>query len=311
MKQTYRIAGAVIVLFGMSIADIPDLSVQLVPEAQAFRGRGAAFVVGAAVGSSRSSAADANAAAAQQQAMAAQQQAEIEKEKAAAAQQQAAAAQQQAAAAQQQAGAAQQQAAAVQQQSAAAQPQAAAPAAGTSLPVGTVVPALPAGCTPKTVGGVAYRVCGNDFCRAAFQGSTLVYVTAQPQRRDSAPVALASAVALTMPRTLARHGQETPSSAGLTCPAPCPAGVGLIRSRPAVGVRMRCRRHVRGRECGGARLEEPNEHHGNARDAGALHVATSRDRGGVCAARNGMRVGPRRLRPQGRACHHVHHAGPR
>jgi hypothetical protein len=180
MKQTYKIAGAVTVLVGMSIADISSLSVNLVPEAQAFRGRGAAFVVGAAVGSSRSYSADASAAAAQQQAATAQQQAAmaqqeaaIEKEKAMAAQQQAAAAQQQAAAAQQQAGAAQQQAAAAQQQAAAASP-------GKTLPVGTVVPALPAGCTPKTVGGVAYHVCGNDFYRAAFQGSTLVYVTAQP-----------------------------------------------------------------------------------------------------------------------------------
>ena len=79
-------------------------------------------------------------------------------------------------AAQQQAAAAQQQAAAAQQQSGAAQHQAAAPAAGKSLPVGTVVPIFPADCTPKAVGGVAYHVCGNDFYRAAFQGSTLVYV---------------------------------------------------------------------------------------------------------------------------------------
>ena len=159
MKQTHKIAAAVVVLFGMSIADIPYLSVKLVPDAQAFRGRGAAFVVGAAVGSAGSSSAQASAAASQQQAAAAQQQAAVEKEKAAAAQQQAAAAQQQAAAAQQ---------------------QAAAPAAGKPLPVGTVVSTLPAGCTPKVVGGVEYRVCGNDFYRAAFQGSTLVYVTAQP-----------------------------------------------------------------------------------------------------------------------------------
>ena len=159
MTQTHKIAAAVIVLFGMSIADVPYLSVKLVPEAQAFRGRGAAFVVGASVGSAGSSSAQASAAASQQQAAAAQQQAAIEKEKATAAQQQAAAAQQQAAAAQQ---------------------QAAAPAAGKPLPVGTVVSTLPAGCTPKVVGGVEYRVCGNDFYRAAFQGSTLVYVTAQP-----------------------------------------------------------------------------------------------------------------------------------
>ena len=156
MTQTCKIAGAV-VLFGMFIADIPHLSVTLVPEAQAFRGRGAAFVVGASVGSASSSA-QASAAASQQQATAAQQQAAVEKEKATAAQQQAAAAQQQAAAAQQ---------------------QAATPASG-KLPVGTVVSTLPPGCTKKVVGDVEYRVCGENFYRAAFQGSTLVYVTAQP-----------------------------------------------------------------------------------------------------------------------------------
>ena len=52
MKQICRIAGAVAILFLMSIA--PYLSENLVPEAQALRGRGAAFVVGAAVGSARS-----------------------------------------------------------------------------------------------------------------------------------------------------------------------------------------------------------------------------------------------------------------
>jgi hypothetical protein len=46
MKPICKIAGAVIILFLMVIADIPNL-----PEAQAFRGRGAAFAVGAAVGS--------------------------------------------------------------------------------------------------------------------------------------------------------------------------------------------------------------------------------------------------------------------
>ena len=180
MKQTHRIAGAVIVLFGMSIASIPYLSVKLVPEAQAFRGRGAAFVVGAAVGSSRSSAADANAAAAQQQAvwlssrrprLSSRQKSKRRRPR---------------------------------PPSSRPRPPSSRPrppssrlrppssnrrrpnsrplleAAGKSLPVGTVVPALPAGCTPKTVGGVAYHVCGNDFYRAAFQGSTLVYVTAQP-----------------------------------------------------------------------------------------------------------------------------------
>jgi len=180
MKQTSTIAGAVIVLFAMSIAEMPHLSVKLVPEAQAFRGRGAAFVVGASVGSAGSSSAQASAAASQQQAAAAQQQAAAAQQQAAIEKEKAAAAQQQTTAAQQQAAAAQQQAAAAQQQAAAAQQQAVAAGAGKSLPLGTVVSTLPAGCTPKTVGGVQYHACGDNFYRAAFQGNTLVYVTAQP-----------------------------------------------------------------------------------------------------------------------------------
>ena len=108
---------------------------------------------------------------AQQQAAAAQQQAAIEREKATAAQQQAAAAQQQAAAAQQQA-------AAAQQQSATAQHQAAAPAAGKSLPVGTVVPSRrlhPESGRRRCIPCLRQRLlsCG-------VSGSTLVYVTAEP-----------------------------------------------------------------------------------------------------------------------------------
>ena len=81
MKPIGKIAGTVLALLMMLILDIPFLPEQLVPEAQAFFGRGAAFVVGASVASSS---AHASAAASQQQAAAAQQQA-------AAAQQQAAA----------------------------------------------------------------------------------------------------------------------------------------------------------------------------------------------------------------------------
>jgi len=94
---------------------------------------------------------------------------------------QAAQAQAQTAAAQQEAAAAEAQAAAAQQQAAAAQQQAAAPPppAG-SLPVGTVVSALPGGCSEKPVGGVEYYYCGGNYYRAAFQGTQLVYVTAQP-----------------------------------------------------------------------------------------------------------------------------------
>jgi len=54
-----------------------------------------------------------------------------------------------------------------------------APATGT-LPIGTIVTALPPNCPEKTVNGVAYYQCGGNSYRAAFQGSTLVYVTTQP-----------------------------------------------------------------------------------------------------------------------------------
>ena len=53
-------------------------------------------------------------------------------------------------------------------------------APGGSLPLGTVVYSLPAGCTDMPVGGVDYHYCGGNFYRAVFQGNQLVYVTAQP-----------------------------------------------------------------------------------------------------------------------------------
>jgi hypothetical protein len=165
MKPISRIAGVIIILFLMCIADLPNLSETLVPEAQAFRGRGAAFVVGAAVGSAGSSAAAASASASQQQAAAAQYQA-------AAAQQEAAAAQQQAAIERERAAVAQQQAALAQQP---------AVASGTALPLGTVVSALPGGCVSTPSGGVNYYYCGGNFYQAAYQGSTLVYVTTKPK----------------------------------------------------------------------------------------------------------------------------------
>jgi hypothetical protein len=68
-----------------------------------------------------------------------------------------------------------------QQQPAAAPPPAPPPAAaGTPLPLGTVVQALPAGCTSTPVGGIDYFYCGGNFYRAVFQGNNLVYVTAKP-----------------------------------------------------------------------------------------------------------------------------------
>ena len=68
-------------------------------------------------------------------------------------------------------------AAASAQQAAAAQQQA---LAAGSPAVGTVVPALPAGCTAAPVGGVEYYKCGGAYYRAPFQGNNLVYVVAQP-----------------------------------------------------------------------------------------------------------------------------------
>ncbi|MGB5450964.1 MAG: hypothetical protein WBM71_06230 [Sedimenticolaceae bacterium] len=54
-----------------------------------------------------------------------------------------------------------------------------ATATGT-LPIGTVVHTLPAGCTSTPVEGVDYYYCSGNFYRAAFSGNNLVYVTAKP-----------------------------------------------------------------------------------------------------------------------------------
>ena len=53
-------------------------------------------------------------------------------------------------------------------------------AAAGVLPIGSVVSTLPEGCPPETINGVEYHSCGGNTYRAAFQGSNLVYVTAQP-----------------------------------------------------------------------------------------------------------------------------------
>ena len=49
----------------------------------------------------------------------------------------------------------------------------------TTVPVGTVVQALPAGCTSVVVGGVNYSDCGGVFYKTAFQGNNLVYVVVE------------------------------------------------------------------------------------------------------------------------------------
>lgn len=158
MNTVRRMAFIASSLVLMLMADVPLLPVHLVPEAEAILGvRRRSAVVGYAAGS-----ATASAAAQSQQSAAAQQQAAITQQQAATAQQQSATAQQQSATAQQQA--------------------AAAAAAGKPLPLGTVVAALPLGCTSTPVGGVEHYYCGANFYRAAFQGNNLVYVTtAQPK----------------------------------------------------------------------------------------------------------------------------------
>jgi hypothetical protein len=160
MKTILKVAllsPALVLLFLVDAPpELPAPYLQLVPQAHAIFGvRRRAFRRGAIIGAS------------------------VASTDAAAAASQSAAAQQQAAAAQQQAAAAQKQAAAAQQQAAAVPPPPPA-AAGKPLPLGTVVSALPAGCTSTPVGGIDYFYCSGNFYRAVFQGNNLVYVTAQP-----------------------------------------------------------------------------------------------------------------------------------
>ena len=60
-----------------------------------------------------------------------------------------------------------------------AAPPPAAALAVSAVPIGTVVQALPAGCTSVAVGGVNYSDCGGVFYKAAFQGNNLVYVVVE------------------------------------------------------------------------------------------------------------------------------------
>lgn len=54
------------------------------------------------------------------------------------------------------------------------------PPQATTLAVGTAVAALPGGCVPATIGGVAYQKCGNVYYQAAYQGNNLVYIVSAP-----------------------------------------------------------------------------------------------------------------------------------
>src|SRR5262245_31962797 len=68
-------------------------------------------------------------------------------------------------------------------QAAAAQASAAAAAAHAAqagLPIGSMVPSLPPGCTSIVVSGVNYFNCNGTYYRAGFQGNNLVYVVSVP-----------------------------------------------------------------------------------------------------------------------------------
>jgi hypothetical protein len=57
---------------------------------------------------------------------------------------------------------------------------AAAQAATSALPIGTIVPSLPPGCTSTVIGGVNYFNCAGVYYRAGFQGNNIVYIVSAP-----------------------------------------------------------------------------------------------------------------------------------
>ena len=57
---------------------------------------------------------------------------------------------------------------------------AAAQQAAAGLPIGTMVPSLPPGCTSTVISGVNYFHCGSVYYRAGFQGNSVVYIVSQP-----------------------------------------------------------------------------------------------------------------------------------
>ena len=166
-RKTIACGAAVVVLFLAEVAPEAPLGLRLVSEAQAIVG--APLTPGSVAGVARRTTRRTVAV--------------VSTEAAADASAQQAAAQQQAATAQQQSATAAQQSATAQQQSATAQQQAAMappPASGQTLPLGMVVSALPAGCSQMAKDGIEYQKCGPNYYPTAFQGSNLVYVTAQP-----------------------------------------------------------------------------------------------------------------------------------
>ena len=57
---------------------------------------------------------------------------------------------------------------------------AAAQQAAAGLPIGTMVPSLPPGCTSTVIGGINYFNCAGVYYRAGFQGNNIVYIVSAP-----------------------------------------------------------------------------------------------------------------------------------
>jgi hypothetical protein len=57
---------------------------------------------------------------------------------------------------------------------------AAAHQASSALPIGTIVPSLPPGCSSTVISGVNYFNCAGVYYRAGFQGNNIVYIVSAP-----------------------------------------------------------------------------------------------------------------------------------
>jgi hypothetical protein len=53
-------------------------------------------------------------------------------------------------------------------------------AAGSAVPIGTMVPSLPSGCSSTVINGVNYFNCAGVYYRAGFQGNNIVYIVSTP-----------------------------------------------------------------------------------------------------------------------------------
>lgn len=168
-RALLRAGSALFLLYGMAAEVHAIVGAPLTPVSVAGVARRTTRRTVAVASTSTAAAASAS----QQQAAAAQQQA-------AASQQQAAAAQQQAAEAQEQAAAAEADAAQARAEAAAAQQQAAQATQAAKLPPGTVISALPSGCTSINLGGVDYFNCAGTYLRPAMQSNNVVYIVSQP-----------------------------------------------------------------------------------------------------------------------------------